>query len=245
MPARWIAKPCRRVGILLPAYNEERNLPKVLREVKKFFPGSTVLVVDDGSRDATSVVAKRFGAHVIRHKTNKGKGEAVRTGFSYFRKRKEVEFVLIADADGQYSLKDGWKLLGPLVKGEADFVMGCRNFEKVPFRHRLGNFVWRKTFNLLFGTDLKDTNCGYVALNRKVLERISVKGGYIIENHFLVECLKKGWKIKQVPVSVEYSRKSKILRGIRVVTGVLTFIIVEGVKFRLGRDRSSARESDR
>jgi glycosyltransferase involved in cell wall biosynthesis len=220
-----------KIGVLLPAYNEEKNIQAVIREAKKYLPKAKIVVVDDGSTDKTYELAKKEKVVVLRHEVNKGKGEAIKTGFKYFSKI-PVDFVIIADTDRQYLLEDAPKLLEPLKNGEADFVMGYRDFKNVPFRHKLGNFVWRTFFNFLFGTNLKDTNCGYVALTKDVMKKVKVHGGYIIENAFLNECLKNNFRITQVPVKVVYREKSGILRGIRMVLGVLIFIIKEGIKYR-------------
>jgi len=111
--------------------------------------------------------------------------------------------------------------------------MGYRNWSKVPFRHKLGNFVWRTFFNILFGTNLKDTNCGFMGLSRNALKKMSgAYGGYIIENMMLVEAIRNKLKIKQVPVTVKYKFKRSIKSGIRIVLGCLFFIVKEGIKYR-------------
>lgn len=217
----------------MPAFNEEKNIQLVIKEAKKYLPKAKIVVVDDGSTDKTYKLAKREKVKVLRHEVNKGKGEAIKTGFKYFLKT-SVDFIVIADTDRQYLLRDAPKLLEPLKNKKADFVMGYRNFKEIPLRHKLGNLVWRSFFNFLFKTNFKDTNCGYVALKRDVMEKVKVHGGYIIESAFLSECLRNNFKIAQVPVKVVYRKKSGILRGIRMVLGVLIFIISQGIKYRLG-----------
>ncbi len=228
----------KNVGILLPAYNEERNIRAVLRETKKHLPSAVVVVVDDGSSDRTSDIAKSEGARVITHNENKGKGEALRTGLAEFGKSyPNVEFIVIADADRQYSIKDAGGLLKPLENDDADFVMGYRDFSTVPLRHRLGNFVWKTTFNLFFGTHLKDTNCGFIAMKKSVAKKVTKRlgGGYIIENALLLEALQQKFRIKQVRVSVEYKKISGVPRGVNMVVGVWLFIVRNGIKYRLKR----------
>ncbi|MDI6798727.1 MAG: glycosyltransferase family 2 protein [Candidatus Aenigmarchaeota archaeon] len=223
-----------KIGVLLPAYNEEKNIQTVIKETKKYVPNSTIVVVDDGSTDKTSDLAKKSKVVVLRHNTNKGKGEAIKTGFKYFLK-KDISYVIIADADRQYKIKDANKIIKLLKDGRADFVTGYRNWKEVPLRHKLGNFVWRNSFNLLFGTNLRDSNCGFMGLTKDGMRKIkNIHGGYIVENELFVEALRNKLKIEQVPVSVEYREKSGIARGIRVVLGVLIFIVKEGFKYRLG-----------
>jgi len=221
---------------LVPAYNEEKTIQEVISELKNI--NLDCIVVDDGSTDRTSEIAQKSNAIIIRHDKNKGKGEALKTGFEYILKNlPDVESLVIVDSDLQYSAKESIKLLKPLEEKEADFVMGYRNWRTVPFKNRLGNFVWRTTFNLLFKTKLKDTNCGFMALSRTAIEKMKrAYGGYIIENMMLIDALKNNLRIKQVPVSVKYKiehSRRNIISGIRIVLGCLIFISMEGIKYRL------------
>jgi len=220
---------------LIPAYNEEKNIMKVLFEMNNY-PQLKVLLVDDGSRDKTAEIAKSMQAKVLQHKKNKGKGEALNTGFKYIlNSMKGTRYVVIIDADLQYMPSESMKVLKPIEEGRADFVMGFRDFGEVPFRHRLGNFVWKSFFNLLFGTDYEDTNCGCMALTTDAIRKIGkVQGGYIIENSMLAQARRTGIRVVQVPVVVKYKKLSQVPRGLRVVFGVLFYIIGEGFKYRLG-----------
>lgn len=228
-----------KIGVLLPAYNEEKNIQIVLRDVKKYIPDSKIVVVDDGSEDRTNELASQAGVTVLKHEANKGKGEALNTGFDYFlKKQPEIDVVIIADADRQYSIDEIVKVLEPLQKGEADFVMGYRNWRKVPYANAMGNFIWRILFNFFFKTNLKDTNCGYIGLTKKTIKTIGkFYGGYIIENAMLRDALKNGIRIKQVPVIVKYKKgnMSNLSHFSRMFFGILYFIIVEGINYRLGK----------
>lgn len=220
---------------MIPAYNEEKTIREVVSRVKKI--GLHPLVVDDCSKDATSRIAKKAGATVLRHEINKGKGESIKTGFNYLLKKTPgVEYVVLIDADLQYDPLEATRLLKPLQEKEADLVTGYRNWRIVPFRHKLGNFVWRNFFNILFGTNFKDTNCGFMALTKRSMKRVksALHGGYIIENTLFIDAIKKGMRISQVPVTVKYKEKSGVSRGVRMVLGVLYFIFIEGMKHRVG-----------
>ena len=220
---------------IIPAFNEEETIEEVISRLKKI--GLKSIVIDDGSTDKTTELAKKFDAIVIKHTINIGKGEALKTGFNYIlKKMPEVKYVVIIDADMQYLPEQADSILKPLKDKKADFVMGYRDWSTVPLRHNFGNFVWRSIFNLFFGTKLKDTNCGYMGLSRKALEKIQkIHGGYIIENMMLVEVLRCRLRIKQVPVTVIYKYKRSIFNGLRTGLGVLVFIIEEGIKYRLSK----------
>jgi len=218
---------------VIPVFNEEKKIGKVLREVRKELPDCEVLVVDDGSTDRTWEIARDLGVRVLRHGKNLGKGEALRTGI----KNARGDLILVIDGDGQFSVKDGKKLLKFLK--DADLAIGKRDFGKMPLRHRLGNFLWRFFFNILFGTRFDDTNCGLFAFKRNVSEKLRVHGGYIVENSVLASAVESGLKIVQVPVRVRYGKPSGTLRGLRMVLGVLVFIILEGIRFRFRSIRAS------
>ena len=222
-------------SVLVPAYNEGENIRELITRLKKSSK-LKIIVVDDGSTDSTVDIVKRSGVKLIHHKKNRGKAEAIKTGFNYILKNyTNFKYVVILDADMQYYPEDAVKLLRPLEDGEADFVTGYRNWSRVPFRHSLGNFVWRSTFNFLFGTSFKDTNCGYMALNRRAMEKMSeiIHGGYILENAMFIEAVKRKLRIKQVPVRVVYKEQRGVFNGSRVVGGLLLFILKEGFKYRL------------
>lgn len=221
-------------AILIPAYNEEKNILKIIQKAKKIRNFSKIIVIDDGSKDKTGYLAKKTGVIVLQHKKNRGKGEAIKSGFKYIMKKfSKIENIVVIDADLQYKPEESKKFLEAL--NEADFVMGYRNWKKVPFRHKLGNLVWRFFFNLLFGTKLKDTNCGFIGLSKRVFKKMDFGGGYVIENRMLIYVIENGFKIKQVPVKVNYKKVSGIKRGVRVVLGISIFIIKEGIEYRLSR----------
>lgn len=221
---------------LIPAYNEEKNIKEVVEKVKKI--GILPIVIDDNSDDRTPEIAKKAGAVVLRHHKNKGKGEAIKTGIKYtIKKLPNVKNLVIIDADMQYHPKETPKLLKLLENRDADIVIGFREWPSVPLRHRLGNFVWRTSFNVLFGTSLKDTNCGVMGMTKDAARKITgaLHGGYIIENSILSHAIKKKLKIKQIPVKVTYKHKSEIKRGVRMVAGIFVFIVKEGLKYRFGK----------
>ena len=222
-----------KIAALIPAYNEENNILEVIKKLKALRKFYKIIVIDDGSRDRTYELAKKTKVVVIAHKINRGKGEAIKTGLNHIKKIKQIDGIVIIDADMQYEPKESLNIIKKLE--EADFVMGYRNFSKIAFRHRLGNFLWKTSFNLLFGTSLKDTNCGLVGLSKNCFNKLQIHGGYIIENAMLASAVKQNIKIAQVPVDVSYKNVSGIGRGIRVVLGVFIFIIKEGIRYRLER----------
>jgi glycosyltransferase involved in cell wall biosynthesis len=235
---KFSSKPSSETAALIPAYNEEKNIEEVIKKTKQYI--ENIIVIDDGSTDKTNELAKNLGVLVLTHEKNKGKGEAMKTGINHILSNiPEIKNLVIIDADMQYEPSESTKVLQPLLNNEADFVMGCRNWKQVPFRHKLGNFVWKVFFNILFGTKLKDVSCGIIALTRKSLEEIkNISGGYIIESSILAQCITNRLRISQAPVNVTYKQKSGIVRGIRMVLGIMLFITTKGIKYRLDNKRA-------
>jgi len=224
--------------VVIPAYKEEKNIEEVVKRTAKL--GYIPIVVDDCSPDKTGELAAKAGAIVLKHKKNMGKGIALNTAFLYIKtSMPEVKYVAILDADLQYMPEELPKLFKPLEEDEADYVTGYRNWKRdVPFRHRLGNFVWRTAFNIMFDVRLKDSNCGLIAMNREAMLKLinATTGGYIIENMMMIEAMKKGLRIKQVPVKVYYYHVRDIPTGIRFVLGNLIYIIESGLRHRFKID---------
>lgn len=215
---------------IIPAYNEEKNIAEVIKRVKK--QKVLPIVVDDGSKDRTYEIAKKLTI-TLKHEKNKGKGYAVRTGIEFaLKKFKNLEAIVLIDADLQHLPEEIPLFLKKLEK--YDFVQGCRDWSKVPFRHKIANFLWKATFNLFFSANVKDLGNGFIAMKPYVAEKIvkELGGGYIIEARMLKECIKNNFKIGYVRVNVIYNKKSKILRGIKVTLGILFYIIKEGIKYR-------------
>ena len=149
---------------LVPAHNEAENIEELIVRLRKH-KEIELIVVDDGSIDGTPEIVKGLGVTLLTLKTRKGKGQALKEGFSHvLQKRPEAKYIVLIDADMQYLPEEVPKILEPLKKGEADLVSGYINFSNIPYRHKMGNFAWRTLFNMLFGVKFKDTNCGFMAM---------------------------------------------------------------------------------
>jgi len=209
------------VGIV-PAYNEEKTIGEVVRRLKKV--GIFPIVVDDGSTDRTCEMLNE-DVKVLKHNGNMGKGEALLTAFDYIFHREDIDYVVIIDGDLQYNPLEAPRLLKYLKNDWADYVIGSRNWSEVPFRHRLGNSVWANLFNSLFNMDLKDVCCGFVAMKFEVMKDLDVSSGYIVDIDMLIQASEIGYRIRNAPVSVSYRETSGIKRGVRMVLGIMAFMV--------------------
>jgi glycosyltransferase involved in cell wall biosynthesis len=162
-----------RVIAVVPAHNEESAIGGVIDEIKAFDPTFDVVVVDDGSVDATSEVAARHGAAVITLPFNLGIGGAVQTGFMYALQHDYPTAVRL-DGDGQHAASELGKLLDVLTAGKADIVTGSRfvgdTAYNAPLARRLGIVWFARLVSLLTRQKVTDTTSGFQALNRKGIE---------------------------------------------------------------------------
>ncbi|ACS89077.1 glycosyltransferase family 2 protein [Thermococcus sibiricus] len=215
--------------IVIPAYNEELTIGSVVALAKKF---GDVLVVDDGSFDRTSEIAREAGAVVIRHEVNKGKGQALRTGFEYALS-KEYDVVVTLDADGQHNPDEIPLLLEPIVKGKADLVIGSRYLngskKKIPLYRRLGLWVLNKGTKVAAGVGV-DSQSGFRAISEKALEKLDLNSpDYSVETDMIVKARGEGLKIMEVPISVRYDvprkhKKNPLSHGLGVLARIVSLI---------------------
>lgn len=194
-----------RALVIIPAYNEEKNVAAVIRKIRQK-PGIDVVVVNDGSKDRTSRVARDAGAIVVDLPFNLGIGGAVQTGYLYAYKN-GYDVAVQVDADGQHDPADLEKIIGPVAKGDADMVLGSRYVEKTgykaPLARRMGMVVFSTVVSLINRQPIKDTTSGYRAVNKNVI-------AYFVDNYpadypeveALILLKKVGFRIKEIPVTM-------------------------------------------
>ncbi|HLC77391.1 MAG TPA: glycosyltransferase family 2 protein [archaeon] len=204
-----------KVAIVMPAYNEEKTVGSIVRRSKKY---GRVIVVDDASKDNTASEAKKAGAIVIRHKTNKGLGSALRTGFIAALKTKP-DVVMTVDADGQHEPEEIRKFLRLIEEGY-DFVLGERDLTKYPFVKKFGNFFLNGITNFVSGTHLSDTESGFRAFTASGLRKLYLKAQrYEIAVEIVFEVGRNKLKHTSIPIS-----SPSYVRGVGVWDGVKNFL---------------------
>jgi glycosyltransferase involved in cell wall biosynthesis len=161
----------RRIAIV-PAHDEEDCVADVVREIRAFDAELEVVVVDDGSRDRTSATAAAAGAHVVRLPFNLGIGGAVQTGFRYALEH-GFELAVRLDADGQHDPRELTRLLEPILRDEADIVVGSRFAASSGYRASIprsfGIGLFARLVSLLVRRRVTDTTSGFQALNRRAI----------------------------------------------------------------------------
>ena len=212
------------VAVLIPAYNEAKTIAEVVIRTRKAAPDVKILVVDDGSVDNTTIIAKGAGADVLKLEKNKGKAQAMISGMVAL---KDYTWVVYLDADLQYAPEEIKKFLEIIKQDKADFILGYRDFGHIPhFRHRLANTVVSTLFNICYGTNVKDLTCGLRAIRTTLWQKMNLMfSGYLVETEMAYEAKKLGAYIEQVPVGVKYHGKSKVQRGVKITASIILHTI--------------------
>jgi len=165
-----------RILIIVPAYNEDASLPGVIRDLRESFTKGDILVVDDGSHDATAQAAISAGVSVVQLPFNLGIGGAVQTGYRYAH-RQGYDIALQFDGDGQHLASEIEGLLGPLFAGSADLVVGSRFLNRGGYRpglmRRLGIVIFSRILSAIMGMPVTDTTSGFRAASREAIEFFS------------------------------------------------------------------------
>ena len=195
----------RRVAVV-PALNEEANVGGVIDELRALDPGMEVVVIDDGSVDATAAVAAEHGAHVVRLPFNLGIGGAVQTGYRYAFEH-GFDVAMQVDGDGQHDPAQLPLILDPLLDGEADMVVGSRFAGAGAYRstatRRIGIRIFAQVVSAVVGQRLTDTTSGFRAVNRKGIALFAADYPHDYpEVEATVMCVKHKLRLKEVPVAM-------------------------------------------
>jgi len=212
--------------IIIPAYNEQENIAKVVSDLKKA-GFEEILLVDDGSTDATGILSSRFGVRLITHPVNMGVGAGLRSGFD-FAIAHSYDYVLNFDGDGQMRAEDALKVYEEARKGN-DFVYGCRNFNApgVPRARKYTNLLADALTAFLSGKFVWDTQSGLRCIKVGLLRKFNLKSrGYSISSELIIESIKNGVIPKSVKIDAIYTKESlkkgqKISNSFRVVKELL------------------------
>ena len=217
-----------RVIVAIPAYNEDRFIGSLVLKLRT--RDRHVVVVDDGSTDATAAVAEAAGATVIRHPHNRGKMAAVKTIFEQARQMNADALVLL-DGDSQHDPAEVDALVEPILKGDADMVVGSRfaGVRSVIPRWRVaGQHALTMATNIGSGLHLTDTESGYRAFSRRALEEMRFRGrGFALEASTQFQAKARGWRVVEVPIRVHYDiplKRNPVWHGIGQIDAILRLV---------------------
>jgi len=222
-----------KIIVGIPAFNEEKNIAVLIIQLKKIV--DEIIVCNDGSTDLTSKIAEELGVTVINHEKNLGYGAAIR---SIFLKSKNLDgdILVTIDADGQHRIDDINKIINPIIDGKSDLVIGSRfldeSEDEVPQYRKVGIKVITKITNTTMKKQLTDSQSGFRAYSRKVLNELNLSElGMGISTEILIKASTKNFRISEVPIKIIYdgdtSTHNPISHGSSVLLSTIKFTSIE------------------
>ena len=242
----------KKIAVLIPCYNEELTVEKVIKDFKRELPEADIYVYDNNSKDKTAEIAENAGA-IVKHEYRQGKGNVVRTMFMDI----DADIYVMVDGDDTYPAEEVHKLIKPIEEERADMVIGDRltngTYQKENKRHfhEFGNNLVRKSINVLFNTKLKDIMTGYRVFNKKFVKNMPVLSPkFEIETEMSLHALDKKFIIEEIPIVYRdrpegsTSKLNTIGDGIKVVKTIVKmfkeykplrfFGVIAGILFIIG-----------
>lgn len=197
------------IVVVLPAYNEDQTIGEVMDDLLKL--GVQLVVVDDGSQDDTyHIVQDHRGrypgrVHLYRHLINRGVGATLQTGLQAALRRRP-RAVVTFDADGQHHAQDLYRVVRPVVEGQADSVIGIRDFQKMPLHKKFGNTVMNLITLLFYGHQVTDSQSGFRAFSPQAIQRMELhSSGYGICSEMVGEVYRQGLILEEVPITTIFT----------------------------------------
>src|SRR4030042_3690705 len=204
-----MAKLIKELSVFFPTYNEEKNIEKVVLDAKvvleRIAEKWEIIVVEDGSKDKTPQVADKIAKKykrikVAHHKPNRGYCGALKTGFSSAK----YEWVAFTDSDGQFDFSEITNFIKKQKETNADLVIGYYKKRQVTAFKIITSKLWELTVFVLFGLKVRDVDCGFKLISKKVIEEIpplESQRGAFLSSELLIKAKNKGFKIVEIPVT--------------------------------------------
>jgi glycosyltransferase involved in cell wall biosynthesis len=218
-----------KIFVVLPAYNEEKTIAKVMEDLMKM--GFEVVVVDDGSQDntyniASNIIQENNHGFICKHLLNRGLGAALRTGIEASL-MEDPDVIVTFDADGQHDPQDILNVSKPIINGDADVVVGKRNFREMPLSKKLGNQIMNLITLIFYGIKVNDSQSGLRAFNRKAAESIMINArDYGVSSEIVGEVKRHNLKFKEVTIKTIYTEYSmtkgtNLSEGLKILTKLI------------------------
>jgi glycosyltransferase involved in cell wall biosynthesis len=226
-----MAKQISELSVFLPCYNEEANLKNTYKNVKENLEKNVsryeIIIINDGSKDKTGEIADAIAkkdktVRVIHHNPNRGYGAAFKSGFY----GASLSWIAFIDADGQFDFSEISHFLETQKNTGADLVIGYYLSRKVSTLRKLNSFIWQTIVNLLFGLKVRDIDCGFKLVSKKVIDtipRLESERGAFITSEFLIKAQKSKFKIAEIGVN-HYPRKQGEATGAKLNVIIKSFI---------------------
>lgn len=207
-----------KVLVIIPAYNEEENIQKVINEINKDIKYADVLVINDCSKDNTLKVLEKNEINHLSNVYNMKYALTIQTGIKYAYYN-DYDYVIQMDADGQHIAGEAAKLYEECKKGNYDIVIGSRYIKNLgypcPFFRKIGTKLFSLMIRLFCHKKIADPLSGFQCLNKQVIKEYSMLGGYpeYPDANLVIDMLLKGYKIKEVPVKMRLRETGESMHG--------------------------------
>jgi glycosyltransferase involved in cell wall biosynthesis len=226
------------ISVIIPVFNEEQTIGNIIRRVKtalqKIGFKHEIIVVDDFSADNSLKLSQIQGVKVYSLKKHMGKGYALRAGFA----KAKGEIITTIDSDGSHRPEELSLLLTPIVQDKADLVIGSRYLSQKPAAAKKLNAIGVRLFNLLIkvftSVEISDSQSGYRVMKSEVIRNLGLRSGeYEIESEMLVKTVRRGFRVKEVPISFEQrtygkSRLDPMVDGLKILLSIVSAYIRGG-----------------
>jgi len=218
----------KRILIIIPIYNCYSYFLKIVPFLKQL--PYDKLIVDDGSEKIPKKIFNLTNFKIIKHTQNKGKGEALKTGFRY-AKNNNYTGVFTIDGDNQHNPMDINNFVPHLDK--FDLIVGKRNFKskKMPLIRKTSNYLTSKILSKILNYKIEDAQSGYRYINIKILKNISLEtSNYDLENELLIKAIKNNYRVGFIPVKTIYNKSKSNIRGFKDTFKFLKTVVKYGFK---------------
>lgn len=223
--------PERRIAVVIPCYNEQTTIAKVVTDFRAALPHATIYVIDNNSDDQTAESASRAGATVLKEK-RQGKGEVLKG----FCQRVEADYFILVDGDDTYPAEEAGRLLEPLFRDDADMVIGSRrnvyDGTAPPPWHHTGNELVCFLVNRIFGSSLTDVMSGYRAFTWRIARSLPILSvGFDVETEMTIQLLYRRYVLKELPVGYRARPPASVSKlrtfrdGFRVLLKIVVLLV--------------------
>lgn len=224
----------REIWVIVPAYNEETILGEVLMELIK--KGLKIVIIDDGSTDQTYKVAQAVlkenpgRGYLYHHPINRGLGATLKTGIEVCLQKK-ADILVTFDADGQHNPDDILPVCLPIIKGQADVVIGAREFDDMPSVKKISNQLMNLITWIFYGARVKDSQSGLRAFNRKAAIALDIESReYGISSEIIREIKHKEFRMEEVPIETIYtdyalSKGTNLKIGLKILVRMIRDVL--------------------
>lgn len=211
-----------KIHILVPVFNEEKKIKSVVSELQKVF--KNIIVVNDGSSDASQEILESLDVTVLNHSINLGQGAAISTGFKYIQDLNNAEAVVTFDADGQHSIEDAKAFAKEIILCDEEIIFGSRfirNKANIPFIKKIALSIVVMFTNRLSRINLSDAHNGLKAIKKDSLKKIDITiDGFGFESQIIHQVSKKNITYKEMPTNTIYTSYSKN-KGQKLINGLI------------------------